>query len=863
MAPASEWMDCLEIEGRGRAAGLPAPVARWVAEAVAASALGADHRDEVFEELVSHFHDGIAAGREAEELLASFGSGRETAALIGQTKRVLTDESQGGRRPRSILTCVKRDVRDVARRLLAAPAFTATAVLSLALGIGANTAIFSVVNEVILRRPPIQQPDRLVDAYRASAGAAPDGLSEPDIADFRRLTSVFTGVASTRMTWIWYNAGEDIRFTGEAVSADYFQVLGLRPLLGRFIAPSDAPGPGEGRVVVLGERTWRTVFGADPDVVGQSLRLNGTNFRVLGVARADYPGRLRAFPTDVYVPVMMIDRLERTSPSQLQDRANGGTFATFQLRPGVSVAQARGEVDRLVTGLRARGIQQWERQVTVDLIPNARMIIDPTVDQVIRPVAAMLMLIVGLVLVVACANLAGLLLARTMKERREGVARLSFVRPFLLETVLIGLVAGVIGTLLGRAALRALLGSEIPFPIPMDLRLPFDWRVITYALVISLGAGVASGLLPGGRAEGTRHRSGLRNVLVGGQVAVAMVLLVVAALFARSFDAARRVDPGFGHAPGALVWFGGRPDSTGAALDRLVQEAARVPGVEAVGLTSLPHLNPIGARSIEVAVTGMTAPVGRRGFDVDAAGIDTGYVATIGLRVLSGRNLTRMDQVPSWRAVLVNDEFVRQYYPGSAGVGERFDVEGREVEIVGVVNTARIRSLGEAPRPFIYYPGDATMDWLVVRTTGDPGPLLPALRRAVGAADPGFFVAQVNTMARFMESQAYPFKLGAVVLMALAIFAMAMASIGVYGAASWEMAQQRLPTDGLRVVGAGAVAGLVLALLAGRLLEQLLFGVRALDPVSLIGMSLVLLGAASIAAYLPTRRERSIHVAPR
>ncbi len=900
-SPFRRRMDRLEMERLGRVAGLPAAVAGRIADVVAAAELSADHREEVFQELVSHFHDGLEAGQTADQLLASFGGGVESAVLIRQSKRVLTPESDGGLPAQvSWLAQAARDARYAVRHLLATPVFTATAVLSLALGIGANTAVFSLINEVILRRPPVQHPERLVDVYRSTASAQYEGLSEPDLEDLRRLGTVFSGVASARLTWVWYDAGEAVvQFTGEAVSADYFQVLGLRPVLGRLIEPADAPAPGKGAVVVLSERTWRNSFAADPDIIGRSLRLNGAAYQVLGIAPATYPGRLRAFPTDLFVPVMMIDQLDHAAPGQLLDRRSSGTFATFQLQPGLTRVQAKAEVDRLAADLHAQRLPSWEGPASFDLIPQANGIIDPAVDRVIRPVAGMLMLVVGLVLIVACANLAGFLLARAVDRRKENAVRLALgagrsllVVQVLVETVLIAAVAGVLGTLLGRAALRVFLSAEVPFPIPLGLDLPFDWRVVTFSVLVSLTAGIVFGLIPALQSTrldlgaairdqvvgGGRPRAVWRSLLVGGQVAVSMVLLVVGVLFVRSFDAARRIDPGFGQAPGILAWLSGRPDSASDALGRLVREVAQIPGVEAVGLTSFPHLSPFGPQLIEIAVDGVEPPPGRAGFDVDAAAVDTGYVAAIGLRLVDGRNLMRTDQDSTWRSALVNEEFVRRFFPGRSGLHRRFRHDGREVEIVGVVNTARIRSLGETSRPFVYYPGGAVMEWLAVRTARDASSILPELRRAVNAADPDFLIARSSTMADFMGSQSYPFKVGASLLMGLAILAMTMASIGLYGAVSYAVAQRTrevgirlslgaspramvtlLLRSGLRVVAGGVVVGLVLALGVGRLLEQLFFGVSAFDPITLIAVTAVLLGTAFIAIYLPARKVISIN----
>ena len=898
-------IDRLAVERLARAAGLPTPVAERVAEVVVGTGLPDDRREEVFRELVAHFEDGLAAGRTPDQLLEAFGEGSAAGSMIKEAKRVVTPQSLGGSEPRGgWLERLVRDTRYAFRRLLARPAFAFTAVLSLALGIGANTAMFTLVNDVILRKPTLSHPEELVDLYRSSSSFAYNVFSEPDVADIRRNSTAFSGLATAKMSLIPFEvAGRVDRLAVELVSADYFGVLGLRPLRGRLFGEADAPAPGQGAVAVLSDRFWRRAFGADPGVIGQPIRLNGSSYVVTGVLPADYPGLLRAVPTDIFVPVMMLDQIDRTT-GQLNDRDNSGTFATARLKPGVSLEQARVELDRVVRLFKDQQLDGWQEETVMTVLPKADVIIYPPIDNVLVPVAGMLMLVVGLVLVIACANLAGFLLARAVDRQKEiavrlalGATRGQLVGQLLVETILLALIGGLLGAGLGRAALRLVLASDIPLPVAVDLALTVDWRVLGFSVLISVLAGVFFGLMPALQATrldlaqvirtentgGGRKRWAVRSVLVGGQVAVSMVLLLVAGLFIRSLDAARKVDAGFGAAPAAVVWFGGpgnvAPDVMEVSRGRLVRAVGQLPGVVSVGLISNLHLNTLGNESREITVPGVEPPPGRTTFDVDRAAIDTGFVPAAGLRVVAGRNLVPTDSDTIWRAALVNEAFAAKFFPGRSAVGQRFWSGARQVEIVGVVNTAKIRSLGEEPRPFIYAPIEkgAGPTFLVARTTADPERLAADIVRKIRDVTPEMFLMQSRSLAAHIGAMSYPLRMGAAALLAFALVALLMASIGLYGAVSYAVSQRSrevgirlslgaapstvvrlLLVGGLRLVAGGAVVGLVLALIVGKLLEGLLFGIKAFDPVTLVMVPAILIGVAVLAAYLPARRAGKI-----
>lgn len=904
-------MDRIGVTRVARSAGLPEVLADKVAQVVTGTGLPEDRRAEVFRELVAHFEDGLAAGRSPEALLAEFGDGRRAAGLITRSKRVVTPPGLGGTgRGDGWVTRTARDLRYAVRRLAARPAFAATAVLSLAIGIGANSAMFTLVNDVILRRPPLERPDELVDLYQTTIAFPYNLFSEPAVSEIRRATTAFSGLATSKFSMVPYETDGRIgKYSVELVSGDYFETLGLRPLRGRLFGPADAPAPGQGAVVVVSERFWRRALGADPAVVGRSIRLNGASYEVVGVLGGEYPGRLRAVPSDLYLPVMMVDQLEGTAgESQLLDEGTTSTFVTGRLRPGVTLAQATVELERLAADLKARRADAWQGDASILVLPKADVIIYPPVDRYLAPVAGMLMLVAGLVLVIACANLAGFLLARAVDRRKEIAVRLALgatrgrlVSQLLVETVLLAVAGGVVGVLLGRAALRAVLTSDIPLPVPIDLALTLDWRVLGFSILVSVLAGLFFGLLPALQstrlelastirdeaAGGGRRKARLRQVLVGGQVAVAMVLLVVAGLFVRSLDVARRVDPGFGARPAALLWVS-RPSTdsnAGSVRDRMIERFAALPGVEQVGMTSNIHLNPLGTQSREIVVPGIDPPPGRTSHVVDRAAVDSGFLAAAGLRLVAGRNLRADDgdsaagDAGRAKPVLVNEAFATRFFPGREALSQRFRSAAAEFEVVGVTSTAKIRGLAEDPMPFIYEPlaGWDGVGWVVARTTGDPERLAAEMQRLLPEIDSRLFALHAGSLGRHVAAMSYPLRMGATALMAFALVALLMACIGLYGAVAYAVAQRTrevgirlslgagrgavvrlLLGGGLRLVAGGVLAGLLGALAIGRMLEGLLFGVGGVDPATLAVVSLVLILVAALAAWVPARRAGQV-----
>lgn len=899
-------LERLEMARQARALGLPALLAERVAEIVAGSDLPDDKRSEVFREMVGHFEDGLAAGRSPEELSRAFGDSRTTAQLIRAEKRIVTPESLGGAGSGDgVLAALARDVRYAVRRLAARPAFTVIAILSLAIGIGANAAMFTLVNDVILRRAPLERPEELVDIYRSNEAWPYEPLPYPEYRDLAARNDLFTGVTAASLSFAMRTDGDQVeRLAVQLVSGNYFGELGIGAARGRLIAPEDADATGRSPVVVLSDRYWRRAFAADPSVVGRTLRLSGSTYTVIGVTHPDFPGTFPTIGIELYMPVTMTQQLISSTDDVLESRGNNAHFVRARLAPGVTLAQVRSALDATAARLHEDRVEGWRGVQRYTALPTREVILYPPVDRLIRPIAAIMMGVVGMVLLIACANLAGFLLARAVDRRKEvavrlalGATRRRLVFQLLIETLLLAAVGGAAGLLLGRALLSLVLAADLPLPIPLGIGLTLDARVVTFLVAVSAVAGIAFGLVPALQAtrldlasimreEGTgggRSRGRLRQSLVVAQVAVSVVLLMAAGLFVRSMHALRSVDPGVGGAPVALLMLGapaGRtPDENRQRLDRLVARLATLPDVRGVGRSSNVHLNLLSFATTTVNVDGVPAPTGEVGHTIDEVAIDSGFFGAMGMRLLHGRNFVAADADTSRRVAIVNEAFVRQFWPGEDGVGRRVRWgDGTALEIVGVVNTARIRTLAEAPTPVIYRPlHDNTNVWVAVRSGTGAGVELARLVSIARELDPDALVYESRTLERHIGIMSLPLSLGANALGAFALVALVMASIGLYGTVSYSVAQRsrevgirlslgattggvvRLLTwDGVRLVVVGALIGVALGLLFGRALEGFLYGASALDPVGLASVPAVLIVVALVAAYLPARRAGRI-----
>jgi len=891
--------------GGGGRPEMPAEVLRRIDDVVRRSRLQGGERADVRDELVAHFEDGLAAGRTAEELLASFGDATASARWIGAER--------GGAGVRGRLSRLAtglgstgRDFRIALRRFRGDPGFVATAVLSLAIGIGANSAIFTLVNAIIVRDQPYAEPEHLYDVYMSSTGQQWNTLTYPDMRDVREATrDIADAVTATQFTIVQVErAGlSDIAMLpAEMVNGDYFPGLGIRPAVGRLLGPEDDVAPGAHPVVVLGWGYWQRALSGDPGVIGRTIDLSGRPYTVIGVAPREFPGTMRGLVPDFFAPILMQRELGLADDDPFTERSNHAIFSKIRLKAGVPQQALESVLATLADDLRKRG--DWVDDAQFDVVETSRILLFPPIDRFIRAAAWMMSGVVALVLLIACANLASFLLAKAVDRRREVAVQLSLgatrgilIRQLLIETIVLSVVAGAAGVLASIVALRALVNADLPLPIPITLDLSPDRVVVAYSLLVSTVAGIAFGLAPALQSTrtklaevlrdetaggGRRGRSGLRGALVAAQVAVSLVLLLIAGLLLRSFQATQSIDPGFGAKPTSIVQLGLRADrwneEQGLAFgDRLHERFLEVPGVTAVAFTGRLHLDPLNVWNNDIVIDGVAPPPGRDAWMVDWTPVTPDFFGVMGIRILSGRAFNTSDRKDAADDAIISHAMAQQFWPDQDPVGRTFRYRsGKAVTIVGVTSDAKVRNLGEPPRAQYYRP--FAQAWVagfsvVANTTRDPEAMAIQLAGVAREMDPDVFTWEPKSMARHLATQLIARRLAAWIVSAFAVLALVLASVGLYGLVSYAVSQRRrevgirmslgagrgaimklLLVDGLRLVVVGLGLGLAASLVLARLLGGLLYGIRAIDPLTFVAIPLLLFAVAFAAAWLPAHR---------
>ncbi len=810
----------------------------------------------------------------------------------------MTHPPLADRLPRSPLRDeLRQDLRFALRMLARSPGFALVAVLTLALGIGANSAIFSVVSGVLLRPLPYAEPDALVSVW--PEGAFPRG----GFLAFREEARSFAAVAgygvATELTL--FDRGEPARLEGTETTANLFRVLGVDAALGRtFLAEEEEPGAE--RVVLLSHALWRQRFGGDPSAVGRSVRLDGVSHTVVGVMPADF--RFPSSATQLWTPVPFDpgDRIGMWSERWLNPVA--------RLRPGADLSLAQAEVDAFMP--RLREMFPWDMP---DGYGRGAAVV-PLRDEVVGDVRPMLLLLlgaVGLVLLIACVNVANLLLARAAARQREiairgalGAGRGRLVRQLLTESVLLSVLGGALGLGVGAAGVE-LLTATLPADTPRLEEVRIDVGVLGFTAALALLTGLLFGSLPalrtshfglkaalieGGRtAGGGRSRRGLASALIAAEMALAVVLVIGAALLVRSFWNVVQVDPGFqtGNVVSALVAPSeSRLGDDAARRDffaRLEERLAALPGVSAVSATSqLPFAE--GIYGSVFVIEGRPDPA-TRGGDwplADAAPVvGADFLRTLGIPLLRGRGFTDADREGAPGVVLVSEALARRHWPGEDPIGGRIRFPGAGEEwraVVGVVGDVKWERLTEEGRSALYTPlaqGRTGPMRVVAKTTGDPRTLAASLRGIVAALDPQTPVSDVRTVDQRISSSVERPRFAMLLLAAFAGVALLLGAVGIYGVIAYTVGQRTREIgvrmalgarsgDVLRLVlaqGAGlALAGVALgvgiALAVTQALRSLLFGVGAADPLTFALVPLLLVGVALLASWIPARRAARV-----
>ncbi|HKG91321.1 MAG TPA: ABC transporter permease [Gemmatimonadaceae bacterium] len=809
----------------------------------------------------------------------------------------------------TMLGTIASDLRFAGRMLRKSPVFTAVAVLTISLGSGAVTTIYSAMNALLFRPlPGTAEPARLVHVEPIAPDGGTSAASHTQYRYLRDGTRTLDGLAAWgRISLAVAANGEGASVYGNMVSANYFAVLGVRPLLGRFFLPEEDRTPLTHPVVVVSEAFWRSHLGADSGAVGRTVLVNGRPYTLIGVAPSGFRGIYVPMVTDAWVPLMMQHQLRPGaggSPADLP--APLRLFA--RLKAGASEAAARRELEALGTAWAAEAGRAADYARSTLGVRVYRMTgLPDDANRALFGFAAVLFGAAALVLLIASVNVASMLSARAVARQREmavrtalGAGRGRLVRQLLTEILLLFGMGAVGGVLLAMQATAALERLPLPSDPPVSLELSPDPRVLAFALLVSLLTGLLFGLAPalrgartdvasllrdGSAASGTRRRLA-GNALIVGQLALSLVLLVAAGLLLRALGRGSRVDPGFDLSGVAVAplntesW--GYDATRGREFYRALREqVAALPGVTAASYTMHLQLT-MHHNGDEIQVDGAAAAHAPGGGDrpgvvpVWYAEVDADYFAAMRVPLLRGRDFAPTDDERAPGVAIVNETLARQLWPDGSALGRTFGFRGKRVTIIGIARDAKYHKLDEATPPFVYFP--LAQLWepkrtLLVRTSGDPRALGPAIQRAVHAIDPALPRPVVSTLREETSIVLLPQRVAAMVTGVLGGMGFLLAAVGLYGVIAYSVSRRMREIgirvaigarrsdvlgmvigEGMRLAAVGVAIGVVLAAAAARLLASLLFDVSPLDAVTFSGVAVLFAAVALVASYLPARR---------
>jgi macrolide transport system ATP-binding/permease protein len=809
------------------------------------------------------------------------------------------------------------DLRHAVRVLISRPGFTLAAIISLALGLGLNIAIFTLINTLLLEPLPVRDPGRMVSVYTSDFSGPPYGSSSyADAQDFRAGNAALEGLAAfTIMPLSMSHGSETRRVFAQVVSPEYFRVAGVDALLGRTLDERNPDNAGTAPVVaVLGERFWRRNFGADPGIIGKPIQLDGTIFTVIGVLPARFPGMMRGIAMDLWLPATAMAQLS-PGDTTLTSRGSRAFMLFGRLRDGATIDQARAQFDVIAPRLQAAYKDAWtdvrgERR-RISVLPEREARLPPQVLGSVTAFFALLLGLVFLVLMVACANIAGLLLARAIARRREmairlslGASRARIVRQLLTESVLVAIAGGVLGVLIAAWAMEVIASFRPPLPIPVLTEFTIDTRVLLFALGLSLLTSIVFGMIPAWQSArpdllpalqgrelliGARRRLNLRGALVVLQVAFSLLLLVIAGLFVRSLQQAQRIDLGFNpHGIVTMTFDLGRRDEVkgqqfyAEALERI----GHLPTVQAATY----------ARRIPLSLGGSRSGIRPQGYEpapgedmeVQINWVGPAYFALMGIPVRDGREFGTQDTRTAPPVVMVNEAFVARYWPGQPhAVGKTITWGGRgrsdqpPMQVVGIVKNSKLLSLSDEGTPTFYIPTMqrySSETILHVKTTAEASAIVPMIRQELRALDPALPIFDVQMLEDAVAIQLVPIRLAATLLGAAGVLGIVLAAIGLFGIITQTVAQRTreigirmalgaerqdvlrmIVLRGLWLTGIGTAIGLALAALSSRFAAAFIFGISPHDPLTFVLVPILLAGIALAASWLPARRAARIN----
>jgi predicted permease len=799
-----------------------------------------------------------------------------------------------------------RDLLFAARMLRKNPGSTAAVVIALALGIGLNTTVFSFVNALLLRSPTgVKAPEQLREIWihnpRDSGAQGYLPLTYPDYLYYRGHNQSFEGILAydgDPHLVIWNRSGEGQTVLGQLVSGNFFSLLAVNAVLGRTISAEDDHPENPQPVIVLGYGFWRRHLGSDSTLLGKTLMLDGVNYSVIGVAPPGFTGLLVGLEPDFWAPTAMVEQITRDK-GRLSNWHSHSLIAIGRLKPEASTVAARAEVSVL------------EHQIETDH-PDLKRNLDATVFPAtlipapyriyVTAFTGLLMAVFGFVLLIACANVASFLLARATGRTREmavrsalGAGRGRLIQQMLVESTLLSSFAGLLGLILAYWTAPLLLALK-PASLPITLRLPIDWRVLVFTLIVSLISGVAFGLTPALRSASVPvasnlkdetqpagfRKSRLRSLLMTGEVATCTVLLVCATLCVRSLRNASSINPGFNtqHViaatldPGSLGYSDTRVRTF---YEQLSEHVRALPGVTAASFTDHLPLGPAREHTI-------LDPMHRESSKNDAIPVDIlrvapDYFQTMGIPLLRGRDFVSSDGAEGSGVVIINEALAIRLSKNQDPLGQRMTFFGEKssTEVIGVVPTGKYRTIGEAPVPAAYLPQLRARRTLVVRTSSDPATLLDSIRREIHSVDPSIAPTNLETMQQYMSLPLFPARTTGLLLGVSGFLALTLTSIGLFGVISYLVSQRTheigvrmalgarggdilklVFRHGILLTGIGLVVGLGMAVGAAQVVSSLLYGIAPTDPATFIAVTVVLCVVTVLACYLPARRAMRV-----
>jgi predicted permease len=785
-------------------------------------------------------------------------------------------------------------------------------VIALALGVGANTAIFSVVNGFLLRPLPVASPEQItVLAIRQKdAPVGSSGFSYPEYVDFRKQASTFSDIFGIVLGTVQLTVNDrSEECSANYVSGNFFTALSLQPAAGRLYRPDEAETPGEPLLVVLGYSYWQKIFHGDSRAIGRQIVVNGKSATIIGVAPRQFQGMYSIFETHVYLPMSAMTQ-EESANLFWNNRDRRRILAFGRLKPGVSLRQAQSALD-VISARLALEYPATDKWFTVRAIPEKAARPIPYANNFFVVVSGLFLVLAAFVLLLACMNVENILLARGSARQREmairaalGARRARLIRQMLTESVLLAILGGAAGILLGMWASR--LASSIHLQsLPLHVNASFDWRVFAFAAVSALLAGLVVGLLPALRASsadiisvlhegGQRdffgiHHAGFRNFLVVAQVAGSFTLLVVAGLFVRSLQKVQAFDLGFDPSHVLNVSLdphqAGYDESRAIAFYREVESRVRsLPGVQSASLASYVPMGGFPS-SMPVSLEGQPVAPGRQTPSVLSSSVDPPYFQTMRITLLRGRVFSDADDETSPRVAIINHTMAARFWPREDPIGKRFSVDGSLgpfMEIVGVTTDGKYKTISEDAEPFFYVPlaqNFTSKLALQIRTVGPPERLAAPVKEQITRLAPGLAILDIETMNQLLAGAFgfFAFRLAATLAAALGAIGLILAVVGVYGVVSFAASQRTREIgirmalgansrdilnlvwlQGVRLVIAGVAIGAAAAWALTRAIAHLLAEISASDPVTYITVAVLLAAVALLACYIPARRAMCV-----